>query len=48
MKLDSTIMPNKRLGGKTPAQAVGKKLPYCHDMLKLMMKFISTALSLGF
>jgi hypothetical protein len=34
------FMPNKRLNGKTLAQAVGKKLPYCHDKLKLMMKFL--------
>lgn len=34
------FVPNKRLGGKTPAQSVGKKLPYCHDKLKLMMKFL--------
>jgi hypothetical protein len=34
------FMPNKRLKGKTPAEAVGKKLPYCHDKLKLMMKFL--------
>jgi len=34
------FMPNKRLDGKTPAEAVGKKLPYCHDKLKLMMKFL--------
>ncbi len=34
------FMPNKRLGGKTPAEAVGKKLPYCHDKLKLMTKFL--------
>jgi len=34
------FMPNKRLDGKTPAEAAGKKLPYCHDKLKLMMKFL--------
>ena len=34
------FMPNNRLGGKTPAEAIGKKLPYCHDKLKLMMKFL--------
>jgi len=34
------FIPNKRLGGETPAEAVGKKLPYCHDKLKLMMKFL--------
>jgi transposase-like protein len=34
------FMPNSRLDGKTPAEAVGKKLPYCHDKLKLMMKFL--------
>jgi len=33
-------MPNKRLKGQTPAEAVGKKSPYCHDKLKLMMKFL--------
>ena len=34
------FMPNKRLAGKTPAETIGKKLPYCHDKLKLMMKFL--------
>lgn len=34
------FMPNKRLDGKTPAQAAGKKLPYCHDLWKLMLKFL--------
>jgi hypothetical protein len=33
-------MRNKRLDGKTPAEAAGKKLPYCHDKLKLMMKIL--------
>lgn len=34
------FVPNTRLKGKTPAQAVGKKLPYCHSLLKLMTKFL--------
>src|SRR4030042_7110238 len=34
------FLPNQRLDGKTPAQAVGKKLPYCHDLWKLMTKFL--------
>lgn len=33
------FMPNKRLKGQTPAQAAQKKLPYCHDLFKLMLKF---------
>jgi len=32
--------PNSRLNGKTPAQAAGKKLPYCHNTLKLLLKFL--------
>lgn len=34
------FMPNKRLDGKTPAQTAGKKLPYCHNLWKLMLKFL--------
>ena len=32
--------PNNRLGGPTPAEASGTKLPYCHSYWKLFLKFL--------
>jgi len=38
--LHNYFLPNKRLGAKTPAEAVGAKLPYCLSKWKLFCKFI--------
>lgn len=34
------FLPNKRLDGKTPAEAMRAKLPYCLSKWKLFCKFL--------
>jgi len=38
--LHNYFKPNTRLRGKTPAEASGCKLPYCHSKWKLFLKFL--------
>lgn len=38
--LHNYFLPNKRLNGKTPAEKVGTKLPYCFSKWKLFCNFI--------
>ena len=38
--LHNYFKPNLRLGGKTPAEASGTRLPYCHSHWKLFLKFL--------
>ena len=38
--LHNYFLPNKRLDGKTPAEACGAKLPYCLSKWKLFCKFL--------
>jgi len=38
--LHNYFLPNKRLDGKTPAEATGAKLPYCLSKWKLFCKFL--------
>lgn len=38
--LHNYFKPNTRLKGKTPAEASGCKLPYCHSKWKLFLRFL--------
>jgi transposase-like protein/DNA-directed RNA polymerase subunit RPC12/RpoP len=38
--LHNYFKPNYRLGGLTPSEASGTKLPYCHSYWKLFLKFL--------
>jgi transposase-like protein len=38
--LHNYFKPNQRLGGLTPAEASGAKLPYCQSRWKLFLKFL--------